>query len=232
MKRFTETTKWKDPWFRSLSPAHKLFWLYLCDECDIAGFIDPDMDLASFMIGAPLALAEIMTAFNGRLEVQKSGKWRLTKFVAFQFGELNESNPCHRGVLKLLKQRSLEGPSMELGRGFQAPQDKEKEKRKEKEEGIVKGRFVKPTLEELQLAMAKAGLPEAQAQIFLNHYESNGWRVGRNPMRSWQHAVGNWKARYDEQRVKNHARDDSPGAISDRFTAGDGQEYIEAGLKL
>ncbi len=53
-------------------------------------------------------------------------------------------------------------------------------------------RFEKPSLEEVTLAMAKVGLPEAEAAKFINHYESNGWRVGRNPMKSWPHAVGNW----------------------------------------
>jgi DNA-binding transcriptional regulator YhcF (GntR family) len=30
---------------------------------------------------------------------------------------------------------------------------------------------------------------------FVAYYESNGWRVGRNPMKSWQHAVAGWHSR-------------------------------------
>jgi hypothetical protein len=62
------------------------------------------------------------------------------------------------------------------------------------------GRFQKPSIEELKQAFAKAGMPEAKAQEFLDFYESNGWKVGKNPMRSWQHAVGTWKARWTERR--------------------------------
>jgi hypothetical protein len=29
---------------------------------------------------------------------------------------------------------------------------------------------------------------------FLSHYESNGWRVGRNPMKNWKHAVITWES--------------------------------------
>jgi hypothetical protein len=28
---------------------------------------------------------------------------------------------------------------------------------------------------------------------FINYYEANGWRVGRNPMRDWQAAVRTWE---------------------------------------
>ena len=30
---------------------------------------------------------------------------------------------------------------------------------------------------------------------FINHYESNGWMVGKNRMKNWQATVRNWAAR-------------------------------------
>ena len=50
-RRFTETEKWADPWFRALQPQHKLAWMYLVDNCDVAGFLDLDQLLANFQIG-------------------------------------------------------------------------------------------------------------------------------------------------------------------------------------
>lgn len=32
-----------------------------------------------------------------------------------------------------------------------------------------------------------------QSLRFVNYYESNGWRVGRNPMQNWQAAADNWQ---------------------------------------
>jgi len=52
-KRFTDSEKWKDPWFRKLSTTGKLLFLYLCDQCDIAGFWEIDLDRAAFDIGYP-----------------------------------------------------------------------------------------------------------------------------------------------------------------------------------
>ena len=33
------------------------------------------------------------------------------------------------------------------------------------------------------------------AEHFLNYYEANGWKVGRNAMKSWKAALANWAAR-------------------------------------
>ncbi|MDE2103532.1 MAG: hypothetical protein KGL39_40200 [Patescibacteria group bacterium] len=54
-------------------------------------------------------------------------------------------------------------------------------------------RFQKPSLDQVKLQCAKMGLSEIEAEKFFNYYESNGWRVGRNPMKSWVHALTNWK---------------------------------------
>jgi len=48
-------------------------------------------------------------------------------------------------------------------------------------------RFIKPTLEQI-----KKEYPNLDALRFYNYYESNGWRVGRNPMKDWKAAARNW----------------------------------------
>ena len=51
--------------------------------------------------------------------------------------------------------------------------------------------FSPPTRQELQDYCAREGFT-LEADQFLDYYESNGWMVGRNRMRSWQAAVRNW----------------------------------------
>lgn len=51
--------------------------------------------------------------------------------------------------------------------------------------------FIKPTQPEI----VAEGLSDLEADKFLAYYESNGWRVGRNPMKSWKAAVAGWKTR-------------------------------------
>jgi hypothetical protein len=53
----------------------------------------------------------------------------------------------------------------------------------------------KCTFEEVYEYMAiRIGKENAklEAEKFVNYYTSNGWKVGKNPMRSWTHAVNNW----------------------------------------
>jgi uncharacterized protein YdaU (DUF1376 family) len=58
------------------------------------------------------------------------------------------------------------------------------------------GRMKRPTIQELMTEFEGRVIDhEVQAASFLNHYESNGWKVGKNPMKSWKHAVTNWITR-------------------------------------
>jgi hypothetical protein len=34
---------------------------------------------------------------------------------------------------------------------------------------------------------------EQEAEKFWNFYESKGWMIGKNKMKSWQHAIKTWK---------------------------------------
>lgn len=56
-------------------------------------------------------------------------------------------------------------------------------------------RFQKPTLEQLNTEADLIGLPITEVDKFWNYYESNGWKVGKNPMKSWPAALRNWLSR-------------------------------------
>lgn len=52
-----------------------------------------------------------------------------------------------------------------------------------------------PTVWEVENFCRTQGLQLVDAQRFVDYYEANGWKVGRNPMRSWQAAARNWQRR-------------------------------------
>ena len=55
-------------------------------------------------------------------------------------------------------------------------------------------RFIKPSVEEIAQYCKQRG-NGIDPQAFWDFYESNGWKVGRNPMKDWKAAVRTWERR-------------------------------------
>jgi hypothetical protein len=188
-KRFTETDKWRDPWFRNLSSQAKQLWLYLLDNCDKVGLIQIDLRLASTDCGQHINethLAEL----SSRLEDCGNGKHLIPKFIHFQYGTLSESCKPHRSVIELVRLHGLvENGSV----GYQYPTRTLQDKTRQDKRGVQGG---KPTLEEVKLRGSTIALPDSECEKFFDYYESNGWRVGKNPMKVWTAALANWKRKW------------------------------------
>ena len=74
-------------------------------------------------------------------------------------------------------------------------------------------KFVPPSLEDTLLFAAENEL-EIDAEGFFYFYESQGWRVGRNPMKDWKSAMKRWareeaKKRNQQKQYGNNATTDS-----------------------
>lgn len=62
--------------------------------------------------------------------------------------------------------------------------------------------FAPPTVDDVRQYSESKGY-KIDAEAFIAFYESNGWKVGRNPMKNWRSAVITWSRR--EQLVKRPA---------------------------
>jgi uncharacterized protein YdaU (DUF1376 family) len=54
-------------------------------------------------------------------------------------------------------------------------------------------RFIKPTLEEIK-AYCQLQNYSVNPEKWLNHYESNGWMVGKNKMKDWKASIRTWES--------------------------------------
>lgn len=68
-----------------------------------------------------------------------------------------------------------------------------------------KSRFSPPDVETVKSYFAEKGGTEAQAIRFHAYYESNGWKVGRNPMKNWKAAASGWISRDRDEAKKANA---------------------------
>lgn len=66
--------------------------------------------------------------------------------------------------------------------------------------------FVAPTVEEVEARCREMGYKRTSPVAFVSHYQSVGWKVGKNPMKDWKAALAGWETR--EQQFRSVARDE------------------------
>ena len=113
--------------------------------------------------------------------------WTICKDLIDQQIHRREVNAANRAGKKAEPATNEENSAAE-------PQPEEKPAQEIQQEKPKRKNFVKPTVEEIE-AFCKEKKYTVNAQQFFNYYESNGWKVGRNAMKSWQAAVQNWNIR-------------------------------------
>lgn len=127
-KRFTDSDKWTDKWFRKLPPKMKLLWCYMLDSCDSAGVFEVDLELYELLAGEAVSLEEFERTFENRILPAGKDKVWIKKFVAFQYGILSEDSRPHRAVIESLKKSGL---YKEYRKGIDTLKDKDKDKDKD-----------------------------------------------------------------------------------------------------
>ncbi len=88
--------------------------------------------------------------------------------------EISEDNP----IVKESKAKERKAPSKESPKG----------------EKKTASRFSAPTVDEVRAYAQEKGY-NIDPEHFVDYYTSNGWRVGRNPMKDWRATVRTWVSR-------------------------------------
>lgn len=83
--------------------------------------------------------------------------------------------------------------------------DTERDTEKEHKRKGDSSRFAPPTLDDVAAYCTERG-NGIDPQRFIDYYQSNGWKVGKNPMKDWKAAVRTWEQR---NAAPKKAEDDS-----------------------
>tara|TARA_R100001163_G_scaffold7224_2_gene7644 strand:- start:2875 stop:3525 length:651 start_codon:yes stop_codon:yes gene_type:complete len=185
-KRFTDTDKWKKGFIKRLPAKYKLLWLYILDDCNHAGIWDTDFEVASIRIGSKISEKEASKVLSEQIKIFDGGnKWFIPKFIDFQYGQLNENVNAHKSVIKLLDKYdvyNIEGISPVDVAGFEGEISKP----------VKFKRFKKPTIQEVNEYCVERN-NSVNPESFIDFYESNGWKVGKNSMKDWKACVRTWE---------------------------------------
>lgn len=192
-KRYTDTDKWKKRWFRKLKNDHKVFWMYVLDQCDHAGIWEVDFELASYFCNG-IKESEIRETFVKQYHEFDDGKrWLIKDFIEFQYRELDSNNRAHNSVIKILKRhglyKGLISPLQEAkDKDKDKAQDKVKVKDKEKREISKKNQLDKIGLE-LDILQAEFDRVDVSIEFdkFQDYLKANGKRYAnyKSAFRNW-----------------------------------------------
>lgn len=220
--RITNIEKWKDLWFSDLSPNAKLLFFYFVENCDNAGFFEVNKKFMLFYTG--LTESQLMDAGielkKSYIKSQDGTKLWFKNFLKYQKKlPLNSSNNVHKQIISLLQYNLSDDTKFKNNAVINSllPNDlqivKVTRKKREvtdeinaEELQITKTtRFVKPSIDEIFEYMVEKEFEFAknESQKFFNFFESKGWKVGKNPMKSWKSAVGYWMINfYDRNKIQ------------------------------
>ena len=92
------------------------------------------------------------------------------------------------------------------------PKDvKEKKKNCAKKEKTAPAQFQKPTLEEVADYCIERN-NDVNPEQWLDFYTSNGWKVGKNPMKDWKAAVRTWERNGINNNSQDNGRKEHPAS--------------------
>lgn len=145
---------------------------------------------------------------------------------------------CNTSVTQLKQSCNVE-KEIEIEKELELEIELEKENKKKAstDAPMPKKRFVKPSLQELEECISEKGYV-ISAEDFMAYYESNGWKVGRNPMKSWTAALAMWNSRalkqrgFSQQRAyksKTERNIDAVYRVMADFSAEEGDTYEQDG---
>ena len=204
--RFTNSDKWTDSWFSDLSADAKLLFIFLYENCDNAGLYEVNKKFMLFLLGfqeeqLKNAIKEIGKAY---IKSNDGTKIWLKNFLKHQkLMPLNWKNNAHKQIITILQENLADKDKFKGCKDIesiipQLPTDKviapvvEKQPTQKRTRRTKK--FEKPTQQEVFEYMKEKDFVPAkvEAERFWNWFESNGWKVGKNPMKVWKGAVNTW----------------------------------------
>lgn len=86
-------------------------------------------------------------------------------------------------------------------------------------------RFVKPTISDIKQYCSEKNI-SINAQQFIDYYESNGWKVGRNSMKDWQATVRRWAS--NNYGKRKNSKDDAINVVNNLMGKLGGDAYEQS----
>lgn len=213
-QRMIQTKFWSDPFVQDMSAEGKLLFLYLLtnEHTNIAGFYEVSLRTIEFESGlSKTHLTQALDRLSQSGRVYYFDGWIYIKnFIRHQ--KMNPS--IQKGIEAAMsvipneikeKAQAVDRLGTDcdnlvhfnINLNSNLNLNSNKKKGSAKASRVSKG-FVKPTEDDVAKYCEEKDYG-INPVAFINHYESNGWRVGKTAMKDWRAAVRTWEGRRKEQ---------------------------------
>jgi hypothetical protein len=161
-KRFTDTEKWNDDWYISLTNDYRIIWQWLIDNCNHAGICKRSIRLLNLMCNTNISEQDLIEKMEGRVIIANNN-WFIPKFLKFQYANLHSERNVIKSVVAELEKHDLLSMIPEsFGNDYRIIKNKDKDKDKDivklnrNKNGKFSGNFKSQT-EELHVARIERG---------------------------------------------------------------------------
>ncbi|MFH2108229.1 MAG: hypothetical protein ABII93_06125 [Chrysiogenia bacterium] len=121
---------------------------------------------------------EVLSAL-GFLTIKTTNKGTIVKLIDMSIFDINREDDNQQDNQQMTTKQPTDSHQITTNK------KEKKEKNGKKKEGE------RPSLDELKAYISEKGY-NVSAERFYNHYEANGWMVGKNRMKSWTALVASW----------------------------------------
>ena len=109
--RFTNSNKWDDVWFSQLTLEQKVMFIYLCDTCDIAGFLEVNDRITTLRTGIEDVRGTISSL--SKSIIYNDGYIWIIKFLKHQRNlPIILKNNAHKAILKSFEEHIDKFPNV------------------------------------------------------------------------------------------------------------------------
>ena len=199
-KRYIDTKIWKDNYFNSLDPIEKLlfFWILTNSDTSICGIFEVSIKHCAVDTGID---AEMILKLFERLQEDEKIYFEQPWLVIRNF--LKHQN-CNSSKIQ-------KGIEIELSRvpdhliGYLYGIDTLIHLNLNFNSNLnTNGNFTPPSIEEIQSYLDDKCIFCFTAEQFYYFYDSKGWMVGKNKMKSWKSAVNVWVQNNKKEKKDNY----------------------------
>jgi len=190
------------------SSSHKFVLVALANYCNPNGMCYPSVaTIGEITAQSEQTVRSALTALVLGNYIKDTGKrfGKTQQVKVYQLPpEAREKTPKNHSLSKepnLLGNQD-EDPTKALGRLCEDPKkpgaNQEPVTNNHRKRAAGPTRFQKPTLEQVLARGESIALPRVECEKFMDYYEANGWKVGKNSMKVWTSALANWKRHWEE----------------------------------